>query len=265
MRLRKDVLAMAREFAASHELLFALTRRDLLVRYKQAVLGIGWAILSPVLHMLVFTVIFTRVVRLDTGMPYPVYAYAGLLPWMLFAGSVRTATTSLTANTALVTKVYFAREVLPMAAVLVALFDFLVASSVLAVLMVWFRVGITWTALALPLIIVVQLAFTAGIALLFAMANLFYRDLRHLTDVLLTVWMFCTSVVYPVDQVGGRLGRVMALNPMTPIIDAYRSVLLRGELPAATPFAASAFIALAVLAIGWLAFHRAEPRFAESI
>jgi len=264
-RLGSDIRAMLREQTTYHELLRALARRDLLVRYRQAALGIGWAVLSPLLHMLVFTLIFTRVVRLDTGLPYPVFAYAGLLPWALFATSLRTATTSLTSNTALVTKVHFAREVLPFSAMLVALADFVVASSILIVLMVWFKVGVTWTVLALPLVVAVQLAFTAGLALLLAMANLFWRDVRHVVEVLLTVWKFLTSVVYPVELIGGKLGPLLQLNPMTPIIDGYRAVLLRGELPAAGPFAGAAITAVAVLLVGWLVFHRAEPRFAENI
>ena len=264
-RLGRDIREIVREQIAYHELLIALTRRDLLVRYRQAALGIGWAVLSPLLHMLVFTVIFTRVVRLDTGLPYPVFAYAGLLPWTLFATSLRSATTSLTSNTALVTKVHFAREVLPLSAMLVALVDFVVAGSVLIVLMAWFQVGVSWTIVLLPLVILVQLAFTAGLALLLAMANLFWRDVRHVVEVLLTVWMFSTSVVYPVELVGGRLSRLLELNPMTPIIDAYRAVLLRGELPSPAPLAWASIIAFAFLLSGWVAFHRAEPRFAENI
>lgn len=264
-RLRRDVGEMVREQIRYRELLLALARRDLLVRYEQAVLGIGWAVLSPLLHMAVFTLIFTRVVRLDTGLPYPVYAYSGLLPWALFATSLRTATTSLTANTALVGKVCFAREVLPLSAIVVALVDFAVAGSVLAILMVAYRVPITWTALLLPAVVLIQLAFTAGLALLLAMANLFWRDVRHLVDVLLAVWMFSTSVVYPVERIGGTLGRVLALNPMTPIIDAYRAVLLRGEIPPLVPLAIATAIAFGTLVVGWVTFHRAELQFAESV
>lgn len=262
--LVRELRVMAGEPVAYRELLLAMARRDLLVRYKQALLGAGWAILSPVLHMLVFTVIFTRVVRLETSVPYPVYVYAGLLPWMMFAGSLRSAMTSLTGQPSLVTKVWFPREVLVFATLLVGLVDFLVAGVGLAGLMLWYRIDVSLTLLALPLVLIVQLVFTAGLALLAAMANLFWRDVRHVADVLLTIWMFSTSVVYPVERVGGTLGRVLALNPMTPIIDAYRAVLLRGELPGQA-FAAAAVVALLTLAAGWLVFHRGEPRFAESI
>lgn len=250
---------------AYHELVLTIARRDLTVRYKQTYMGIAWALLTPLLHMAVFTVIFTRVVPLRTDLPYPIYAYAGLLPWTLFASSLRFATTSLTDNAALVTKVYFPREAFPLATVLVALVDFAVASTVLAALMAWYRVPPPPTALLLPVVLVVQLAFTAGLALLLSTANLFYRDVKHLFDVVIVVWMFTTSVVYPVDAVGGRVGAVLRANPMTPIIDAYRAVLLRGELPPAGTFAYAAGVAAATLWIGWAAFRRLEFRFAEDI
>ena len=131
--------------------------------------------------------------------------------------------------------------------------------------MVYYGVGPSIAWLFLPVVVVVHVAFTAGVALVLAMANLFYRDIKYLFEIVIAVWMFATSVVYPVDQIGGRLAAVLALNPMTPIIDAYRAVLLHGTLPPAIPFGGAAAVSLATLAIGWLAFHRAEFRFAENI
>jgi len=264
-RLRADVSAMAREIHDYRDLLAALTRRDLMLRYKQTAMGVAWAVLGPVAQMLLFTVIFTKVTTLRTDLPYPVYAYAGLLPWNLTASALRFATVSLTGNTALLNRTSFPREVLPLSTVLVALVDFLVAATVLVGLMVYFGIGISWTVLLVPLVILVQLSFTAGVALLLAMANLFFRDVRHLVDVLILVWMLASAVVYPIERIGGALGRLFALNPMTPIIEAYRAVLLRGEPPAALPFAYAATVALVTLCIGWFLFHRAELRFAENI
>jgi len=264
-QLRDDLRAMVREQVEYRELLFVLTRRDLILRYEHTLMGFGWAVFVPLLHMLVFTLIFTRLVPLDTGLPYPVYAYAGLLPWNLLASSLRFSATALTSNSNLVTKVYFAREVLPFSAVLVALVDFVVAATLLAGLMLHYRIGLSWTALFLPVVMVVQLAFTAGLALLVAMGNLFFRDLKYALDVVLTVWMLATSVVYPVERLGGWLGAALALNPMTPIIDAYRAVLLRGQLPPLGVFLATALASFATLGMAWWLFHRAEFRFAENI
>jgi len=264
-RLAADIREMLQEQVAHRELLYRMTARDLLLRYKQTVMGFGWAICMPVLNMAIFSVIFTRVAPIDTGLPYPVYAYCGLLPWNFLASSLRFSATSLTSNTNLVTKVYFPREVFPFSAVLASLVDFAVGATVLAGLMVYYRIGIGPAILFLPVVLTVHVLFTAGVSLFLAMANLFYRDVKYVFEIVLAVWMFATSVVYPVERIGGRLGEVLRLNPMTPIIEAYRAVVLRGELPPAGPFAAAAALSLLCLAIGWLAFHRAEFEFAENI
>jgi ABC-type polysaccharide/polyol phosphate export permease len=256
---------MAREQAEYVELLRAIIRRDLSLRYRNAVMGFGWAAFTPLLQVVIFTLVFTRVAPLDVGMPYPLYAYAGLLAWTMSASAIRAAATSLTSNPDLVTKVYFPREVLPFSAVLVALVDFAVASAVMVLLMAYYGVGVGWSLLLLPLVVLVHVAFTAGVALLVAMGHLFYADVKYIFELILIVWMFASSVLYPLDRVGGTLGAVMRLNPMTPIIDAYRDVVLRNTLPEPGPFVAVAAVSLLALAVGWLVFHRAEFRFAEEI
>jgi ABC-type polysaccharide/polyol phosphate export permease len=263
--LREDLHEMTSELVRYRELLLSMTRRDLLLRYKQTIMGFGWAIVMPVTFMILFSIVFTRVVRIETGVPYPIYAYAGLLPWNFFASSLRFAVNSLIANTTLVTKVYFPREILPFSVILVSLVDFAVGSVVLVGLMVYYGVGFHATVLLVPVVLLVQIVFTAGVTLLLAMGNLFYRDVKYLIEILITLWMFATSVVYPVDRIGGMLGGVLALNPMTGIIEAYRAVLLRGELPDPASFAWSAAVSAVLLVVSWLAFHRAEFRFAERI
>src|SRR6185503_139332 len=255
-----DVPEMTGELVEYRELLFSLVRRDLLLRYKQTVMGFGWAILMPVTYMIVFSLIFTRVVKLDTGVPYPIYVFAGLLPWNFFASSLRFAVGSLTANSTLVTKVYFPREILPFSVILVSLVAFCVGCVVLAGLMAWYHVGVHATFLLFPLVLLVQVLFTAGVTLLLAMGILFYRDIKYLLKILITLWMFATSVVYPVSRVGGTAGQLLALNPMTPIIDAYRAILLRGTLPDLPSFAYAAGVSVALLFVAWLGFHRAEFR-----
>jgi ABC-type polysaccharide/polyol phosphate export permease len=263
--MRDDLRAMVADLADYRELMFSMARRDFLLRYKQAVMGIGWAILMPVTYTLIFTLVFARVVKLETGMPYPLYAYIGLLGWNLFASSVRFSVNALVANSGLITKVYFPREVLPFSVVLVSLLDFAVGTVILAGLLVYYHVGLHPQIVLLPVILVTHVAFTAAIALLVSMGNLFYRDVKYLIEIVLTFWMFATSVVYPVSRFGGKLASVLALNPMTPILDAYRSVLVRGEWPAAGPLALAAAISLALLFVCWLGFHRAESQFAERI
>ena len=263
--LREDLRDMVQELVQYRELLASMTRRDLLLRYKQTIMGFGWSILMPVTYMILFSLIFTRVVKLETGVPYPIYAYTGLLPWNFFASSLRFAVSSLTANSTLVTKVYFPREILPFSVILVSLVDFLVGALVLAGLMVYYGVGVHATLALVPVVLLVQIMFTAGVTLLLAMGNLFYRDVKYLIEIVITLWMFATSVVYPVQRIGGQLGSLLALNPMTPIIDAYRSLVLHGTLPPMGPFLWATAVSVVLLVVSWLAFHRAEFRFAENI
>ncbi len=256
---------MVGEQVQYRELLVQMTKRDLLLRYKQTVMGFAWAVFMPLVNTLVFSVIFMRVAPLDVGIPYPLFAFCGLLLWNFTASSLRFAVTSLVANPNLVTKVYFPREIFPFSAVIVSLVDLAVASTVLIALMVYYHIGPGAGLVYLPLVILVHVAFTCGIALFLSMANLFYRDVKYLFEIVLTVWMFATSVLYPVSLVKGKLGVVMQLNPMTPIIDAYRTVLFRGEAPFTPPFLAAAALSLVILAGGWLLFHRAEYQFAENL
>jgi ABC-type polysaccharide/polyol phosphate export permease len=256
---------LVREQIEHRELLLRVTLRDLILRYKQTIMGFGWAVFMPLVNTAVFSVIFTRVARVDVGMPYPLFAYSGLLIWNFFASSLRFSVVSLTANSNLVTKVYFPREIFPFSAVLVALVDTAVGSAVLIVLMAWYRIATSEALLFLPIILMVNLLFTAAVALLLSMANLFYRDVKYLFEVAITVWMFATSVLYPLNHVGGKAGFLLMLNPMTHILDAYRAVLFFHQLPPAAPFTATAAVAVSTFAVAWMVFHAAEFRFAENI
>jgi ABC-type polysaccharide/polyol phosphate export permease len=248
-----------------HGLLFQLAMRDLLLRYKQTAIGIAWAIFVPLLNTLIFSLLFMRVAPIKTSVPYPLFAYAGLVAWNLTAAALRSATTSLTSNPTLVSKVYFPREVFPFAALLVALVDTLVAAGILVVMMVLYHTSPGPSVLLVPVVLVIQIMFTAALSLLLAMANLFYRDVKYLFDALLTIWMLASSVVYPIGIVGGRLGQIMAWNPMAVIVDAYRSLALEATLPPIVPLAVTGIGSLLLLVIAWVTFHRAEFVFAERI
>jgi len=263
--LAGDLREMVREQYDFRELLYQMTRRDLLLRYKQTVMGFGWAIFMPLVNTAVFSVIFTRVAPLDMDMPYPLFAYCGLLAWNFSASSFRFAVQSLTSNASLVTKVYFPREIFPISAVLVSLVDFVVGATVLIGLMIYYHVVPTVALVALPWVLAVHIMFTLGISLLLAMANLFYRDVKYLFELVLTIWMFVSAVLYPVSQVGGMMGRVMAINPVTPILEAYRDVILRGHFPDAASFMMTTLVSALLLATSWVIFHRAEYAFAESV
>ena len=263
--LTRDVREMFDELLEYRELLTEMTKRDLLLRYKQTIMGFGWAVFMPLVNTAVFSVIFTRVAPIDTGVAYPLFAFCGLLAWNFFASTLRFSVTSLVSNMNLVTKVYFPRELFPLSAMLVGVVDLLVGALVLIGLMIYYGVGPSPMLLWLPVVLLVQMAFTMGVGLILAMANLFYRDVKYLFEVVITVWMFATSVVYPIGLLGGRLGMLAVLNPMTPIIDGYRDILLYHRSPFDAPFAAATLVSVVCLALAWLTFHRAEFRFAENV
>jgi lipopolysaccharide transport system permease protein len=264
-QLISDYREMVAEQIEYRELLFEMTRRDLLIRYKQTIMGFGWAVFMPLVNTAVFSVIFTRVAPIETDVPYPLFAFCGLLAWNFSASTFRASVTSLTSNSALVTKVFFPREIFPFSAMLVALVDLAVGSTVLIALMVWFRVPPSPYIVFLPAIVVVHVMFTAAVSLFVAMANLFYRDVKYIFEVVVTLWMFATSVLYPVRTLGGRLGTLLRLNPMTPIIDGYRDVLFGGKPPNWLDLGAAALLSIVVLFAAWVQFHRSEFEFAERI
>ncbi len=255
--------------------LASLTVRELRIRYKQSLLGIGWAICAPLSMMLIFTFVFTRAVqvtdRMNLDMPYALFAYIGLVPWMFFASGLNGCVNSLVSNRNLVTKVYFPREVLPLSTIGAAFADFCVAGSVLLGLVAYFHYGTPWSfaptpaVLFLPVVVVVQVVMMTGIGMLLAMANLFYRDVRQVFGVVIQLWMFATSVVYPLGNDGSWAGWLISLNPMTPVIGAYRDCLVHGHLPAAGPFLYAAVVSLLLLVFGWSCFHKAGFLFAERI
>ena len=247
----------------ARELLWSFVQRDLTVRYRHALLGIAWAVLTPFAQALIFTFVFSRALRLDTGVPYPVFACCGLVAWTLTASALRGSLTSLSSHAHLVTKIAFRREVLPLASVCVAAVDFAVALTMVVALMWYYGLPLRPTALLVPLVLAVQLALTGGLALVLAAANLLWHDVRHVFEVAITLWMFGSTVLYPLPQLDGVGGALLALNPMTPIVEAYRDLLLRGTLPDAATAAITAATSLLVLGAGAWLFRQAEPRFAE--
>jgi ABC-type polysaccharide/polyol phosphate export permease len=256
---------MFREQFDFRELMYQMVYRDLMLRYKQTIMGFGWAVFMPVVNTILFTVVFTKVTTLDVGIAYPVFAYTGLLAWNLTASALRFAVTSLTANAGLVAKVYFPREIFPFSAVLVAVVDFAVGGILLVALMVWYRIPVGPALAFLPVVLLLQVTLTAGVALLLAMANLFFRDVKYLFEAAIMIWMFASSVLYSLKDVTGLAGTLLRLNPMTPIIDAYRDVIIFSRMPALEPLGLCAIFSVVLLGVSWLSFHRTEFKFAENI
>ena len=250
---------------AYRELLYFLTWRDIKVRYKQTLMGAAWVIVQPLMTMLVFTLVFTRFVRLEEGaIPYPLFAYSGLLLWTFFSVSITSGTNSLITNTSLITKVYFPRAFIPAAAVGAGLVDFAVGSSLLLALAVYYRVQVTWGVLLLPLFVLLAAALALSVGMITSALTVKYRDLRHTLPFLLQFWMFASPVIYPVGVVPERWRWALALNPMTGVLEGFRSSL------AGTPFdwglvAVPLAAAPALLALAFYVFRRQEDTFADLI
>lgn len=254
------------ELFKSRELLFSWTFREFRVRYSQSVLGAAWAVLQPLVLMVIFSVVFSLVLSIDTdGIPYPVFSYVGTLPWTLFATSITFAVPSLVSNMNLVSKIYFPREVLPISSILVALVDFAIAAVLLIPMLLVYRIPITWLVLLIPLLVVVQTMLTTGISLFAAAINVFYRDVRFVVPLALQVWMYLSPVIYPVSQVPEQWRSLYFLNPMAAIIDSYRRILLMGQMPDWPYLGLSAAISLVILVLGYRYFKNAERQFADLI
>lgn len=267
---RVTLFQRLRELLSYRTLLWTLASRDIRVRYKQSILGIAWAMFIPVSMMFLFSFVFTRIVNVKTDIPYPIFAYCGLLPWQFFSSATTSATNCLVANRSLVTKIYFPSEVFPLSSILASFVDFLVGSIVLAGLIIYFSVTgsaitISWTAFLVIAVILVQILFTAGISFFLAMGNLFFRDVRYVYSVIITLWMFASSVVYPMEVANPRLQKILNLNPMTPILDGYRDVLLRGKLLDMNTFGYATVISIGLFIMGWVAFYKMQYKFAEKV
>jgi len=256
------------------ELLFNLVVRDLKVRYRNSVLGVAWSLLNPLFMMLVFTVVFTVMQRSDIER-YPVFVLCALLPWNFFLSSVTGATGSIVNSAHLVKKVYFPREVLPLSTVLSNLVNFLLALTVLFGMMAFFRVKLTLWILYLPLLIVVQIVFSSGMALLLSTVHVFYRDTQHIVEVVMLAWFFVTPIFWDhnilpetasflsVDWPVRRL--TFILNPMASLISAYRDILYFGRKIDLAFLSRTVVTALAFLAIGYWIFTRYSKVFGEEV
>ena len=248
------------------ELLGSLVARDLKSRYKEAALGVVWAILQPLAMMLVFSLALSPFISSpDPKVPYGVFVFSGLLPWNFLAGSLNFGAMSLVNNSSLLKKIALPREVFPVASVLAGLVDLVLGLGVLLLLMLVLGLRPGLGLLALPAVLVLELALATGVALLLATANLFFRDVRHVLPVATMLWMFLTPVVYPLSRVSGKTAEILRLNPATFIIETFRSSLLGLPLPGPAEWLRASALALGVLALGWLVFRRCEPAFAEIV
>ncbi|HEX8949431.1 MAG TPA: ABC transporter permease [Dissulfurispiraceae bacterium] len=254
-----------RELWRFRELMLTLAWRDIKVRYKQTVLGAAWAVFQPFVSMIIFSVFLGALVRVPSdNVPYPVFVYAGLLPWTFFANCVGGASNSIISEGHLISKIYFPRLIIPVASFGSKLFDFIISFFIMFLIMAYYRMSPGITTLMLPVLILFTMLTALGIGTFFSAVCVTYRDVRYIVPVLIQLWMYATPVVYPMSIVPARWRWVVSLNPLAGLIESYRSALL-GRPFDWVSIGVSFAISVAFLIIGLVYFRKAEKRFADII
>jgi lipopolysaccharide transport system permease protein len=255
-----------RELWDYRELLYFLTWRDVKVRYKQTALGAAWAIIQPFFMMVVFSLFFGRLAKVPSdGIPYPIFTFCALLPWQLFSHALTESSNSLVANERLITKVYFPRLVVPIAAVLGGLVDFAVAFVILLGMMLYYGIVPTWAIVTLPGFILLAIMTALAVGLWLSALNVQYRDVRYTINFLIQIWLFTTPVVYPSSIVPARWRPLFGLNPMAGVVEGFRWALLGKEDPPGALLAVSVAVVVLLLVGGLYYFRRMEQQFADLV
>ena len=252
------------------ELIFALTQREIKARYRQSLLGIGWAIIQPLAFMVVFSLVFGRFARLPSdGLPYPIFSYVALVPWTFLANALTTATIGLVSQRSVVTKTYFPREVIVISQVGARFVDFLAASLVLAGMLIWYGIRRRLWLLLVPVLVIILMVLIVGLSLITSAMHVSFRDIAPVVTLGLQVWLYLTPVSYALslvqDSIPEALWPIYLLNPMVGIIDAFRSVVAHGRAPDWSLLAVSTATSLVILVVAYLYFKRAERAFADII
>jgi lipopolysaccharide transport system permease protein len=254
-----------RELWAYRELFWVLTTRDIKVRYKQTLLGAAWAVIRPLTAMVIFSLVFGRLANMPSeGYPYPLFVFAGLLPWTFFAAAVSASSQSLIGSGQLVTKVYFPRLIIPLSAMGSGVVDLLISTLILLLMMLWYGVGWSSNLLAAPLLIAAVVFTALGIGTLLSALTVAYRDFSHLTPFLVQVWMYVTPIIFPVSIVPERWQWLLYLNPLTGVVEGFRAAFLDRPFNL-TGLLVSILIGVVMLVAGVAYFEKVERRFADII
>jgi lipopolysaccharide transport system permease protein len=255
-----------RELWDYRELLYFLVWRDVKVRYKQTAIGASWAVLQPLLTMIIFTMVFGKFANMPSnGLPYPIFSYVALLPWTYFAKSLTQSITSVVGNAHLITKVYFPRLLLPIAAVVAGIIDFAIAFAFLIVMMVWYGIVPDWEIVFLPLFVILTMMTALSVSLWLSVINVRYRDIGQAVPFLLQIWMFASPVAYAVSVVPEKWRLIYSLNPMAGVVEGFRWALTHSESPPILPIVVSSIMVIALLYGGLVFFKRMEETFADVI
>jgi lipopolysaccharide transport system permease protein len=249
------------------ELFMFLAWRDILVRYKQTVIGVAWSVIRPFVTMVVFTIIFGKLAKFPSeGAPYPILVFAAMLPWQMFANALTESSNSLIANAAMLSKVYFPRLIVPTSAVIVNLVDFLISFAILGILMVWYRFIPDWRILTLPLFLLLALMAALGLGIWLAALNVKYRDFRYIVPFLAQFGLYISPVGFSSSVVPDSWRLVYSLNPMVGVIDGFRWAIIGGDVQLYFPgFVLSLAVTLIIVYFGLTYFRKTERAFADVI
>jgi len=254
------------EFWHYRELFFFFVWRDIKIRYKQTTLGALWAILQPFLTMIVFTLLFGKLAKMPSDdIPYPLFSYSALLPWTFFATALSFSGNSLVSNANLIRKVYFPRVALPASATLACLADFVIASVVLLGMMIYYRVSPTWSLLWWPVIMIPLVLLATGVGMILSSLNVKYRDIKYTIPFTIQMWLFLTPVIYPTSIIPEQFRWLIALNPVTGIIEAFRGCLIPGRAIDWQALGISLVLTVIIFVIGIVYFRKTEREFADII
>ena len=255
-----------RELWAYHELLYFLIWRDVKVRYKQTLLGAAWAILQPLLTMLIFTLLFGKLAGIKSeGLPYPIFAFGGLLIWIFFANSVTNSGNSLVGSANLITKIYFPRMIVPAGAVAAGLVDLALAFLVQIALMIYYSVHASWALLMVPPLVLLTTLLALAVGMWLSALNVKYRDVRYAIPFLIQLWMFASPIIYPVSMLPAKWRWVLKLNPLTGIIQNFRVALFANQAFDWTSLGVSFLITALLLVYSSYSFRRMERHFADIV
>jgi len=248
------------------ELIYFLIWRDIKVRYKQTAIGAAWAILQPLLMMVIFTLVFQYIAKIQSdGVPYPVFAYTALLPWSFFSGALSRCSASVAQQANLVSKVYFPRLIAPLSATVSGIVDFAISFALLALMLAWYGIMPTWGVLALPVLLFLALMTALSVGLWLSALHVKYHDVGHLIPFLVQMWMYASPVAYPVSEIPEKWRLIYSLNPMVGVIEGFRWALLGTQRPDFRVMAVSISCVFALLFAGVIYFKRMERSFADVI
>lgn len=253
-----------KEIYRYRHMLYTLVKQDIRGRYKGSVLGFLWTLLNPLFMLLVYSVVFQFVFKNDVE-NYPIYLFICLMPWNCFQNSIFMGTSCVSNNASILKKVYFPREILPIATVISNMINYLFSAVIIFIALLVSGVGISWSALFLPVILLIQAVFTLGLIFLLSSVNVYLRDVQYMMNPIMMIWMYATPILYSVTMVPEKFRSIYMWNPMTRLMLAYQDILYNKTLPELSSLGITVVVAIVTLVIGYLVFARLQRRFAEEV